>query len=67
MEDNASEPRLHAPQAVVALIERFARNQDAYVESFIAILRRESLNWKMFCGVLEAQVKTESWRRRYSK
>ncbi len=51
----------------MALIERFARNQDAYVESFIAILRRESLNWKMFCGVLEAQVKTESWRRRYSK
>ncbi len=30
MEDNASELRLHAPQAVVALIERFARNQDAY-------------------------------------
>ncbi len=30
MEDNASEPRLHAPQEVVELVERFESNRDAY-------------------------------------
>jgi len=38
--------------------------QNAYGESFNAILRRECLNWELFYGVLKTQVKTETWRRR---
>jgi putative transposase len=41
--------------------------QNAYGESFNAILRRECLNRELFYGVLEARVKTESWRRRYNE
>ena len=40
--------------------------QNAYGESFNAILRRECLNRELFYGVLEARVKTESWRQRYN-
>ena len=41
--------------------------QNAYGESFNAILRRECLNREVFHSVLEARVKTESWRRRYNE
>ncbi len=41
--------------------------QNAYGESFNAILRRECLNRELFHGVLEARVKTELWRRRYNE
>jgi len=41
--------------------------QNAYGESFNAILRRECLNRELFYGVLEARVKTELWRRRYNE
>jgi len=41
--------------------------QNAYGESFNAILRRECLNRELFYGVLETRVKTESWRRRYNE
>jgi len=41
--------------------------QNAYGESFNATLRRECLNRELFYGVLEARVKTESWRRRYNE
>jgi putative transposase len=41
--------------------------QNAYGESFNAILRRECLNRELFYGVLEARVKTETWRRRYNE
>ena len=41
--------------------------QNAYGESFNAILRRECLNRELFYGVLEARVKTESWRQRYNE
>jgi len=41
--------------------------QNAYGESFNAILRRECLNRELFYGVLEARVKTESWRQRYNQ
>jgi len=40
--------------------------QNAYGESFNAILRRECLNRELFYGVLEARVKTEAWRQRYN-
>jgi putative transposase len=40
--------------------------QNAYGESFNAILRRECLNRELFYGVLEARVKTEVWRQRYN-
>ena len=41
--------------------------QNAYGESFNAILRRECLNRELFYGILEARVKTESWRQRYNE
>jgi putative transposase len=41
--------------------------QNAYGESFNAILRRECLNRELFYGVLEARVKTETWRRRHNE
>jgi len=41
--------------------------QNAYGESFNAILRRECLNRELFYGVLEARVKTKTWRRRYNE
>ena len=40
--------------------------QNAYGESFNAILRRECLNRELFYGVLEARVKTKAWRQRYN-
>jgi len=40
--------------------------QNAYGESFNAILRRECLNRELFYGVLEARVKTEAWRQHYN-
>ena len=40
--------------------------QNAYGESFNAILRRECLNRELFHGILEARVKTEIWRDRYN-
>ena len=40
--------------------------QNAYGESFNAILRRECLNREVFHGILEARVKTEAWRQRYN-
>ena len=30
------------------------------------IFRRECLNRELFCGVLEARVKTKAWRQRYN-
>ena len=41
--------------------------QNAYGESFNAILRRECLNRELFHGVLEARIKTQLWRRRYNE
>jgi len=45
------------------------QRQNAYGESFNAILRQERLNRELFLfyGVLEARVKTESWRPRYNE
>jgi putative transposase len=40
--------------------------QNPYVESFHATLRRECLNRELFYGLVEARVKTESWRERYN-
>jgi len=40
--------------------------QNAYGESFNAILRRECLNRELFHSVLEARIKTDRWRRRYN-
>ena len=40
--------------------------QNAYGESFNAILRRECLNRELFHSVLEARVKTERWRTCYN-
>ena len=40
--------------------------QNAYGESFNAILRRECLNRDLFYGILEARVKTKAWRQRYN-
>jgi transposase InsO family protein len=40
--------------------------QNAYGESFNAILRRECLNRELFHSVLEASVKTDRWRSRYN-
>jgi len=40
--------------------------QNAYGESFNAILRRECLNRELFHSVLEARIKTERWRQRYN-
>ncbi len=41
--------------------------QNAYGESFNAILRRECLNRELFHSVLEARVKAERWRQRYNQ
>ena len=41
--------------------------QNAYGESFNAILRRECLNRELFHGIIEARVRTEQWRRRYNE
>jgi len=41
--------------------------QNAYGESFNAILRRECLNRELFHGVLEARVKTKAWQPRYNE
>lgn len=40
--------------------------QNAYGESFNAILRRECLNRELFHSMLEAQIKTDRWRSRYN-
>ena len=40
--------------------------QNPYGESFNASLRRECLNRELFHGLLEARVKTESWRGQYN-
>jgi len=68
-------PELVATKLVEWLSERGVRThhidpgspwQNAYGESFNAILRRECLNRELFYGVLEARVKTEAWRQRYN-
>lgn len=41
--------------------------QNAYGESFNAILRRECLNRDLFHSVLEARVKTQLWLREYNE
>jgi transposase InsO family protein len=41
--------------------------QNAYGESFNAILRRECLNRDLFHSMLEARIKTELWRRKYNE
>jgi len=40
--------------------------QNAYGESFNAILRRECLNRELFHSMLEAQIKMDRWRSRYN-
>jgi len=40
--------------------------QNAYGESFNAILRRECLNRELFHSVLAARIKTDRWRSRYN-
>ena len=40
--------------------------QNAYGESFNAILRRDCLNRELFHSVLEARIKTQRWRQRYN-
>jgi len=40
--------------------------QNAYGESFNAILRRECLNRELFHSMLEARIKTDRWRSRYN-
>jgi len=68
-------PELVATKLVEWLSERGAQThhidpgspwQNAYGESFNAILRRECLNRELFYGVLEARVKAEAWRQRYN-
>jgi transposase InsO family protein len=48
-------------------IEPGAPWQNAYVESFNGKLRDELLERELFSNVLEAQVLSENWRRRYNE